>query len=399
MSPPCTTGRPRRRRARSRSGSRSRARRRTSSPGCARAGRRRDPVAVTNGAGSALAARRRRRAGARRGRGALDRGDQDLHRDAGRRSRCWPAPRRRAGPDRAARGHRRRRGGGAAPAGGRARRWPGFSAASGCTSSPAASSWRPPRGRAEADRGRLPRGQGDVGDRDGPRPGRGAGARVPLWAVAAPTPRWRRSPRPPPRPRGGRAGDRDGPAAARSRARRGRSRRRASRPRAAGGAPPAPLLSVLPGELAGPALALAKGLDPGAPRHLRKVTRRPERDPLKTGVGADHRARVLDRPASHRAPRPRAGLARVPRGWGAAAQPALPVRGAAARQRRADEPARPCPRRRDRRQDAAAAPARDALAVVVLRRRLPAVLVRRPVHVRLPAARRRRALPVDRRPG
>jgi glucosamine--fructose-6-phosphate aminotransferase (isomerizing) len=34
----------------------------------------------------------------------------------------------------------------------------------------------------------------------------------------------------------------------------------------------APLLSVLPGQLFARALALAKGLDPGAPRHLRKVT-------------------------------------------------------------------------------------------------------------------------------
>lgn len=34
----------------------------------------------------------------------------------------------------------------------------------------------------------------------------------------------------------------------------------------------APLLSVLPGQLAARALALTKGLDPGAPRHLRKVT-------------------------------------------------------------------------------------------------------------------------------
>ncbi|HEV2999428.1 MAG TPA: SIS domain-containing protein, partial [Solirubrobacteraceae bacterium] len=34
----------------------------------------------------------------------------------------------------------------------------------------------------------------------------------------------------------------------------------------------APLLSALPGQLAARALALAKGLDPGAPRHLRKVT-------------------------------------------------------------------------------------------------------------------------------
>ena len=34
----------------------------------------------------------------------------------------------------------------------------------------------------------------------------------------------------------------------------------------------APLLSVLPGQLAARALALAKGLDPGTPRHLRKVT-------------------------------------------------------------------------------------------------------------------------------
>jgi glucosamine--fructose-6-phosphate aminotransferase (isomerizing) len=33
-----------------------------------------------------------------------------------------------------------------------------------------------------------------------------------------------------------------------------------------------PLLSVLPGQLFARALALAKGLDPGAPRHLRKVT-------------------------------------------------------------------------------------------------------------------------------
>lgn len=34
----------------------------------------------------------------------------------------------------------------------------------------------------------------------------------------------------------------------------------------------APLLSVLPGQLFARALALAKGIDPGAPRHLRKVT-------------------------------------------------------------------------------------------------------------------------------
>lgn len=34
----------------------------------------------------------------------------------------------------------------------------------------------------------------------------------------------------------------------------------------------APLLSVLPGQLMASALAVAKGLDPGAPRHLRKVT-------------------------------------------------------------------------------------------------------------------------------
>jgi glucosamine--fructose-6-phosphate aminotransferase (isomerizing) len=33
-----------------------------------------------------------------------------------------------------------------------------------------------------------------------------------------------------------------------------------------------PLLSVLPGQLFARELAVAKGLDPGAPRHLRKVT-------------------------------------------------------------------------------------------------------------------------------
>ena len=33
-----------------------------------------------------------------------------------------------------------------------------------------------------------------------------------------------------------------------------------------------PLLSVLPGQLFAVALARAKGLDPGAPRNLRKVT-------------------------------------------------------------------------------------------------------------------------------
>ncbi len=37
----------------------------------------------------------------------------------------------------------------------------------------------------------------------------------------------------------------------------------------------APLLSVLPGQLFAVSLALAKGLDPGAPRHLRKVTSAP----------------------------------------------------------------------------------------------------------------------------
>ncbi|HWT95423.1 MAG TPA: glutamine--fructose-6-phosphate aminotransferase, partial [Solirubrobacteraceae bacterium] len=34
----------------------------------------------------------------------------------------------------------------------------------------------------------------------------------------------------------------------------------------------APLLSVLPGQLFAWSLARAKGIDPGTPRHLRKVT-------------------------------------------------------------------------------------------------------------------------------
>ena len=33
-----------------------------------------------------------------------------------------------------------------------------------------------------------------------------------------------------------------------------------------------PLLSVIPGQLYARALALAKGIDPAAPRHLKKVT-------------------------------------------------------------------------------------------------------------------------------